>query len=249
MVDERLAHAGGLSAALLRQAVTLPQTTLLATDAAFERRSLLRLGAENAKLAAAVLLLGQATPVLLYGQEIGMTSASAGPVLPAPMQWGGAAPFTTGQPWIDYGPNAATANVETEEPGSGVQIADAGSLLSWYQRLGALRLGDPALHGGQMQLLAGPPAEVVAWQRQAARQGTGAAGRTLVVVANVAPRAVYTALPGVGSLKVLAASWKVDAAVPVTGAGLALPAGGVLVGEVRRGPGLESVVLPPRRRR
>ena len=240
IVDERLARSEGVTFALLRQAVALPETTLLATDAAFERRSLAHLGAANAKLLAAVLLLGEATPVLLYGQEIGMASGTAGPGMPAPMQWGGAAPFTTGQPWIEYGPNAATANVETED-------AQAESLLSWYKRLGALRLGEPALHGGPVQVLSGTAPEVVAWERRSARQGDGAPGKTLVVVGNVSSRAVYTTLPGAGALKVLAASWNLDGAVPVSG-GFVVPAGGVLVGEMRRGPGLEAVVLPPRHR-
>ncbi|HEY3814702.1 MAG TPA: alpha-amylase family glycosyl hydrolase [Caulobacteraceae bacterium] len=124
-----------------------------------------RLGARRARAAAVLLLTLRGTPTLYYGDELGMTDAPISPdavrdpreqTQPGhgrdpertPMRWTGAAKarFTTGEPWLPIGVDAAHVNVETER-------ADADSMLSLHHRLLALRRAAPALHRGSMRVL------------------------------------------------------------------------------------------------
>jgi alpha-glucosidase len=121
-----------------------------------------RLGLEQARVAAMLLLTLRGTPVLYYGDEIGMEDSEIprerivdvweknmpGQGLgrdPArtPMQWDGSAHggFTTGEPWLPASPNASDVNVAAE-------AADPLSILTLYRRLLALRRAEPALATG-----------------------------------------------------------------------------------------------------
>jgi len=126
-----------------------------------------------AKLLGAVLLTLRGTPILYYGEELGMENND--PSRPedvrdplgrtgwplakrrdgarTPMQWDGGpgAGFTTGKPWLPVHPGAATCNVETES-------RNPDSVLTFYRRLLALRRSTRALlDGGYQPLLAQDP--------------------------------------------------------------------------------------------
>ena len=117
-----------------------------------------------AKLIAALLLTTRATPLMYYGEEIGMRTTEPArkedvqdPIGKigwpeekgrdgerTPMQWDVStnAGFSTAQhPWLPVSPSAATYNVAAESQ-------DANSILSFYKRLLALRRSDPALRDG-----------------------------------------------------------------------------------------------------
>jgi alpha-glucosidase len=102
--------------------------------------------------AAALLLLGlRGTPCLYYGDELGMPDV---PVPPegrqdpvgrdparTPMPWDASSGrgFTTGEPWLPFGP--PSPNVEE-------QRNDPASILSLYRHAIAIRQREPALHSG-----------------------------------------------------------------------------------------------------
>ncbi|HET9519722.1 MAG TPA: alpha-glucosidase [Candidatus Limnocylindrales bacterium] len=135
-----------------------------------------------AKAAALALLTFRGTPFLYYGEEIGMVDVPipadeivdpparrASAEFPwwnrdqcrTPMPWSGGpgAGFTTGQPWIRIGDDAASRNVEA-------QAADPDSVLACYRRLLATRRATPALHGGSFLRVAVDAPDVLAWQRR-----------------------------------------------------------------------------------
>nr|WP_297805314.1 alpha-amylase family glycosyl hydrolase [Tepidiforma sp.] len=131
-------------------------------------------GAERAR-AAALLLLGlRNTPFIYYGEEIGMADVDIPPERqqdPArfrsigrdpertPMQWD-ATPgrgFTTGEPWLPFGPVS---------PNVAEQDGDPDSLLSLYRRAIWLRKDLPALRLGALADLAGDD-RTVTWTRRA----------------------------------------------------------------------------------
>ena len=121
-----------------------------------------RVGAEQARVAAVLLLTLRGTPTLYYGDEIGMHDV---PIPPdrvqdpfeknvpgkglgrdperTPMQWSAAphAGFTTGEPWLPVADDFALVNVEAERD-------DPRSMLSLQRRLIALRKSEPALAVG-----------------------------------------------------------------------------------------------------
>jgi alpha-glucosidase len=125
-------------------------------------RAATRLGPEQARVAAMLLLTLRGTPTLYNGEEIGMRDVPVPPELmhdPAelnepgkgrsrdphrtPMQWDAshAAGFTTGQPWLPVADDYATHNVA-------VQRDDPDSMLALYRRLLELRRSAPALSLG-----------------------------------------------------------------------------------------------------
>ncbi|VTU30467.1 Oligo-1,6-glucosidase [Variovorax sp. PBS-H4] len=126
-----------------------------------------RVGPQMARLAAMLLLTLRGTPTLYYGDEIGMTDVAIPPEevqdpseksapglgqgrdpVRTPMQWSSAlhAGFTTGTPWLRLADDWARRNVES-------QTADAGSMLTLYRRLIALRRARPALNRGRYESL------------------------------------------------------------------------------------------------
>jgi alpha-glucosidase len=114
-----------------------------------------------ARILAVLLLTTRATPMLYYGEELGMVTTPPArkqdvkdPIglvnWPAekgrdgertPMQWdtGANAGFSTSAtPWLPVPASATKVNVKTE-------VADAGSLLNWHKKLIGLRRSLPAL--------------------------------------------------------------------------------------------------------
>jgi alpha-glucosidase len=124
-------------------------------------------GAHNdqiAKLTAALLLTTRATPLMYYGEEIGMRTTEPArkedvqdPIGKigwpeekgrdgerTPMQWDAStnAGFSAAQgPWLPVPPSAAAYNVAAESQ-------DPNSVLSFYKRLLALRRSEPSLRDG-----------------------------------------------------------------------------------------------------
>jgi alpha-glucosidase len=122
-----------------------------------------RVGTGQARVAAMLLLTLRGTPTMYYGDEIGMTDVPIPPEREqdpwekrepglglgrdpqrTPMQWDNTpgAGFTTGMPWLPFGPERETCNVD--------QLArDPHSILSLYRQLIQLRRARRALAVGK----------------------------------------------------------------------------------------------------
>ena len=164
-----------------------------------------RIGRDQARVAAMLLLTLRGTPTLYYGDELGMRNVPIPPERvqdpfeknvpglglgrdPArtPMQWSPmeSAGFTQGSPWLPIPEDRGAINVEGE-------MRDAHSILNLYRRLIELRRSEPALAVGQF---AAVPAtgDVLAYRRQ-----FGDSDRFLVVLnfANAPARFHSSAIP------------------------------------------------------
>jgi alpha-glucosidase len=125
-----------------------------------------RVGREQARVAAMLLLTLRGTPTLYYGDEIGMTQVPIPPErvrdpwglnVPGqgrdgcrtPMPWDASrhAGFSSGEPWLPLAADSAISN--TESAGT-----DPNSLLVLYRRLIALRRTHPALAQGDYRPVA-----------------------------------------------------------------------------------------------
>jgi len=136
---------------------------------------------EIAKLMAAMYMMLRGTPIMYYGEEIGMENSDPkrkddvrDPIgrrgwplekgrdgERTPMQWSDAqnAGFTEGPPWLPVAPNYRTHNVATE-------TADPQSILNFYRRLLELRRAEPALREGQYLALNPQDPNVFAFVRR-----------------------------------------------------------------------------------
>ena len=154
-----------------------------------------------AKDMAAMYLTLRGTPILYYGEEIGMRNNDPqrredvkDPIgrlgwpkekgrdgERTPMQWNDEpnAGFTTGIPWNAIPVTYKTYNVEAE-------AKDPNSILNWYKALLALRHTDPALLDGVYIPLNESDAEVLSYLRKAS-------GNSVLVAINMSavPRAVH----------------------------------------------------------
>ncbi len=149
----------------------------------------------RAKVAAAMLLTLRGTPIVYYGEEIGMPQSRiprkkmVDPVgkkfwpLPVgrdgsrtPMQWsaGKHAGFSEAEPWLPVDPSCAERNVERQE-------TDPSSLLNWYRRLIRLRREKPVLRAGSYRAVEGVPRGVFAYLRELGEE-------RVVVLLNFTPR-------------------------------------------------------------
>ena len=127
-----------------------------------------RIGRDQARIAAMLLLTLRGTPTIYYGDEIGMTQVAIPPErvqdpfeknVPGigvgrdgcrtPMQWSAArnAGFTAGEPWLPLAGDFRSENVDN-------QRADPASILNLHRRLIALRRSRPALTAGTYRRLA-----------------------------------------------------------------------------------------------
>ena len=121
-----------------------------------------RVGREQARIAAMLLLTLRGTPTIYYGDEIGMSDVAIpfeevvdpqGLNMPdknlsrdparTPMQWNAEANagFTEGKPWLRLHKSYRRQNVEEEK-------ANEYSTFTLYKKLVALRQKEPALYGG-----------------------------------------------------------------------------------------------------
>jgi alpha-glucosidase len=160
-----------------------------------------RVGPEQAKVAALMLLTLRGTPTLYYGDEIGMRDVPIPPDevrdpqglnMPGknlsrdpartPMQWNGGrnAGFTDGTPWLRQDRNYPRINVETLRD-------DPHSTLSLHRRLIALRQREPAIAEGTYAPVHSD-AQLIAYLREAA-------GRRFLIVMNLTHRPCYFTPP------------------------------------------------------
>lgn len=164
-------------------------------ERAYNRYGGLHPSDEVAKLLAGLLLTLRGTPILYYGEEIGMENRD--PVSreevrdpigvrgwPAekgrdgertPMQWtaGPNAGFTGGKPWLPIAANYQTHNVQSEEQ-------DPNSVLNFYRAAIRLRHRDPALVEGSYVALNQQDQNVMSYLRQYR-------GRAVLVALNMSP--------------------------------------------------------------
>lgn len=132
------------------------------------RRIATRVGIDQARVAAMLLLTLRGTPTMYYGDELGMQDVPIPPErvqdpfeknVPGigvgrdpcrtPMQWNASANagFSVVEPWLPVADNFTEINVESE-------TADAASMLKLYRRLLQLRKDHPALSVGDYQAVA-----------------------------------------------------------------------------------------------
>jgi len=147
-----------------------------------ETRLATRLGEENVRLAAMLLLTLRGTPTLYYGDELGLPEADVpsdrrldlqeegldtqqnrdGCRTPMPWTNAPAAGFSEADPrdlWLPVGEGHRARSVER-------QVDDPGSLLSLYCRLLALRNDTPALEVGEYIPITTGPEDVFLFQRR-----------------------------------------------------------------------------------
>jgi alpha-glucosidase len=126
-----------------------------------------RVGVQQARVAAMLLLTLRGTPTIYYGDEIGMKDVPIpfnevqdpqGLNMPeknlsrdparTPMQWDATdhAGFSTVKPWLRLDKSFTRVNVEAQQH-------DPYSMLSLYRRLIQLRQNEPALHAGSYTTL------------------------------------------------------------------------------------------------
>lgn len=160
-------------------------------------RIISRLGLEQSKIAAMLLLTLRGTPTIYYGEEIGMRDVAIPPEeiqdpqglnMPGlnlsrdpartPMQWDDRqwSGFSKVKPWLKVPHNFARVNVE-------VQKLDAFSMLNFYKRLIELRSKEPALYAGDYKSVYSDK-QVLAFIREAA-------GTRFLIVLNLSHRPCY----------------------------------------------------------
>ena len=132
-------------------------------------------GQARARVAAMLLLTLRGTPFVYAGDEIGMTDGEVPPdrVVDVdgrdpertPMQWDGSpgAGFTSGDPWLPIGRDAATVNVAAQRD-------DPASMLALYRRLIRYRTGSAALRAGGYRSLPDAPDGCFAYLRTAGQE-------------------------------------------------------------------------------
>ena len=143
-----------------------------------EKRLATRLGLENARLAALLILTLRGTPFIYYGDELGMAdvhiaegegrdpwgrnvSYLSRDGARSPMQWSDNdyAGFGNSKPWLPVAPDYVSRNVESE-------LDDPSSMLNLYRRLIALRAGSAALRIGSYLTHPSSTEEVLVYRRE-----------------------------------------------------------------------------------
>jgi alpha-glucosidase len=161
-----------------------------------------RLGRDQARVAAMLLLTLRGTPTIYQGEEIGMSDVAIPPdriadpwernvpglglgrdPVRTPLPWDGGphGGFTTGEPWLPLGVDHRSVNVAA-------QNLDPRSMLSLYRALLALRRSEEALVSGAWAPLAASE-QVLAYQRLSGR-------RALAIALNLSDTASEIAIAG-----------------------------------------------------
>jgi alpha-glucosidase len=164
-----------------------------------------RVGRQQARVAAMLLLTLRGTPTLYYGDELGMVNVPIPPdrvrdplekTVPGrglgrdpsrtPMQWDASpqAGFTVGEPWLPISDDFATVNVQSE-------AKDTTSMLSLYRRLLLLRRSCPALSVGAYEPVAAT-GDLLAYLRRAP-------GERLLIALNLGAEPYSMSIDSLGS--------------------------------------------------
>jgi alpha-glucosidase len=171
------------------------------------------------RLLGSLLLTSRATPLLYYGEELGMRTIT--PVRRedvkdpigitgwprqkgrdgerTPMQWspGAQAGFSTGSAaWLPVAQNHVTVNVATE-------LEDPQSTLQWYRQLLRLRRDTPALTQGRMTMLNRDNPHVLTYVRSGTRVQAVMVALNFTAEPQILSIARGAAGPGRGSLRTL----------------------------------------------
>jgi alpha-glucosidase len=150
-----------------------------------DHRIISRVGTEQARNAALLLLTLRGTPILYYGDEIGMADGDISPKFcldPAgfrqpgqgrdpyrtPMQWSseswaGFSPPQARNTWLPVAEDYRDVNVEN-------QLKDQTSLLTFYQGLMTVRKSHPVLQSGRYQSIQSCPDGCYLYLREDARE-------------------------------------------------------------------------------
>jgi alpha-glucosidase len=164
-----------------------------------------RIGPEQARVAAMLLLTLRGTPTIYQGEEIGMRDVPIPPErvqdpwerrvpglglgrdpVRTPMPWDGSpqAGFTTAaEPWLPLGADHQRVNVAA-------QAAEPCSMLALYRALLRLRRAEPALSVGSFTPLASAQGAAFGYERQ-----DPATGRRLWVLLNFGPHPLEIEMP------------------------------------------------------
>jgi alpha-glucosidase len=165
-----------------------------------QRRIASRVGPEQARVAAMLLLTLRGTPTVYYGDEIGMRDVAVPPARMrdpqalnqpelaeqigrdperAPMPWDASphAGFTVAdaEPWLPLPADYAQDNVAAQE-------AEPGSMLQLHRALAQLRAASPALAAGSYRALESGHADAFAFLRECPASPHGPAERLLVLL-------------------------------------------------------------------
>jgi alpha-glucosidase len=189
LLDVRPGTVATLSAATIRLAIDASQDILqsghslplLATDGPAFTRSISRYGDGQhdvaiAKIVATLLLTTRGDALLYYGQELGVTTPPAIPLIiwEAPEKTGA----TTAQP-------TTAAGSAANEP---VQDAESASLLNWYRQLSALHHDNPAVSSGANITLNHDDQNVLVWLRKP--QTISTISPVVVILCNLSNKSV-----------------------------------------------------------
>jgi alpha-glucosidase len=197
---------------------------------------------EIAKLMAALYLTLRGTPILYYGEELGMEDndpkrkedvkdPKGRTGWPAdkgrdgertPMQWSDAvnAGFSTHEPWLPVPPSYKTHNVATESK-------DPNSVLEFYRKLLALRHTNSVLLDGNYSALNEADSNVLSYLRSYK-------GKSVLVALNMSASAQKASfnLAGQGSSPTTLNRLLATPEAEANGSEVTLPAFGVFIGEV-----------------
>jgi alpha-glucosidase len=150
-----------------------------------------RLGAEQVRNAAVLLLTARGTPTLYYGEELGLPDRPLDPARwqdplgrdesRAPMPWSPNGPTTT---WIPAYPNLDRVSVAA-------QLADPSSALNLYRDLLRLRRQHRALQVGAYQTVPDSPTDCLCYLRTTTTEA-------IYIALNLGPQQRTVTLPGRG---------------------------------------------------
>jgi glycosidase len=189
LLDVGPGTAATLTAAAIRPAIDASQEILqsgrslplFASDGPAYKRSISRYGDGQhdvaiAKILATLLLATRGDALLYYGQELGVTTPPAAPLIvwEAPEKTGAATPQST-----------TAASSAANEP---AQDADPGSLLNWYRQLSALHHDNPAISSGTNVTLNHDDQNALVWLRKP--QTISTISPVVVILCNLSNKSV-----------------------------------------------------------